>query len=76
MVAEGKDSDPKVNDQSGGEFPDNDQSDNVPGELFPDETNDSEIADESIPADNQSSMDFQSPVRRDSTDVFIYPPPE
>ena len=46
MVAEGKDSDPEVNDQSGGEFPDNDQSENVPGELFPDENNESNTADE------------------------------
>ena len=70
MVAEGKDSDPEINDQSGAEFPENDQSDNLPGELFPDETNDSEIADESIPADNQSSTNFQSPNRGDNANVM------
>ena len=70
MVAEGKDSDPEVNDQSGGEFPDNNQSDNVPGELFPDENNKNDTADESIPANNQSSIDFQSPVQLQSTNIM------
>ena len=70
MVAEGKDSDPEINDQSGGELPENDQSDNIPGELFPDETNDSEIVDESIPASNESSTDFQSPVRVDNVNIM------
>ena len=70
MVAEGKDSDPEINDQSGAEFPENDKPDNLPGELFPDETNDREIADESIPADNQSSTNFQSPVRGDNVNVM------
>ena len=70
MVAEGKDSDPEVNDQSGGEFPDNDQSDNVPGELFPDENNENDTADELIPANNQSSIDFQSPVQLQSANIM------
>ena len=70
MVAEVKDSDPEANDQSGGEFPDNDQSENIPGELFPEESNDSDVADESIPAVNQSSMTFQSPVRGDNLNVM------
>ena len=70
MVAEDDDSDPEVNDQSGEEFPDNDQSENVPGELFPDENNENNTADESIPANNQSSIDFQSPVQIQSANVM------